>query len=315
MTLRGALFLLLAAAPVAAQSRPDSARILTLARDLAADSMQGRGPWTKENTAAARRLAAELTKLGGKPLSGNSILVPFATDERPADTAYNVIAVFPARSGTISDSLVGITSHLDHLGVGDPDSTGDRIYNGFLDAALPNAMVMDVARRYAAAPGERSLVVMYFNLEEQGLLGSLAWVRDPASRPFLRRFTFVLGVDAGSPAGEATAWELMGGAPEHRYTRLADSLAKGRGWTMRLTAARPISDVYLFSRFGVPILFPIPGATWKGYTPEQRAEAMKRFDHYHQPSDQYRPDFPWTGTAAYAEWLWEIVAGASGAQR
>jgi hypothetical protein len=314
MITRTALLLLAAAAPLAAQSRPDSARILTLARDLAADSMQGRGPWTQENAAAARRLASELTKLGGKPLSGSSILVPFATDERPADTVYNVIAVFPARSGTISDSLVGITSHFDHLGVGDPDSTGDRIYNGFLDAALPNAMVMDVARRYAAAPGERSLVVMYFNLEEQGLLGSLAWVRDPADRPFIRRMTFVLGVDAGSPAGEATAWELMGGSPEHRYTRLADSLAQGRGWTVRTTPARPISDVYLFSRFNVPILFPIPGATWKGYTAEQRAGAMQRFDHYHRPSDQYRADFPWAGTAAYAEWLWGIVAGASGAR-
>jgi len=313
MILRTTLALLLTAAPLAAQSGPDSAFVLTLARDLAADSMKGRGPWTPENTTAARRLAAELTKLGARPLSGNSILVPFTTPERPGDTVYNVVAVLPARSGTITDSLVGITSHLDHLGIGAPDSSGDRIYNGFLDAALPNAMVMDVARRYASAPGERSLVVMYFNLEEQGLLGVLAWARDPANRPLARRMSFVLGVDAGSPAGEATSWELMGGAPEHPYTRLADSLAKGRGWTVRTTTPRPISDVYLFSRFGVPILFPIPGATWKGYTAEQRAEAMKRFDHYHQPSDQYRPDFPWAGTAAYAEWLWEIVRGASGA--
>jgi hypothetical protein len=312
MILRGVLALLVAATPLAAQSRPDSAFIVTLARDLAADSMRGRGPWTPENDAAARRLALELTTLGARPLSGSSILVPFTTDERPADTVYNVIAVLPSRAGTISDSLVGITSHFDHLGVGDPDSTGDRIYNGFLDAALPNAMVMEIARRYARAPGERSLVVMYFNLEEQGLLGVLGWARDPAHRPLIRRMTFVLGVDAGAPAGEATSWELMGGAPEHRYTRLADSLAKLRGWTVRTTPPRPISDVYLFSRFGVPILFPIPGASWKGYTPEQRAEAMKRFDHYHQPADQYRPDFPWSGTAAYTEWLWGIIQGASG---
>jgi hypothetical protein len=312
LLLRTTLALVITAAPLAAQSRPDSAFIISLARDLAADSMQGRGPWTPENTAAARRLAAELTRLGARPLSGNSLLVPFTTDERPADTVYNVIAVLPSRSGSVTDSLVGITSHFDHLGVGDPDSTGDRIYNGFLDAALPNAMVIDVARRYAGAPGERSLVVMFFDLEEQGLLGVLAWARDPANRPLIRRMSFVLGVDAGSPAGEATSWELMGGAPEHRFTRLADSLAMLRGWTVRTTPPRPISDVYLFSRFGVPILFPIPGATWKGYTTEQRAEAMKRFDHYHRPSDQYRPDFPWSGTAAYAEWLWEVIRGASG---
>jgi Zn-dependent M28 family amino/carboxypeptidase len=170
-------------------------------------------------------------------------------------------------------------------------------------------MVVDVARRYAAAPGDRSLVVMFFNLEESGLVGSLAWA--VANRPTLHRFAFVLGVDAGSPAGEATSWELMGADPAHSYSRLADSLAKVHGWTTRATPPRGISDVYLFSRVGVPILFPIPGADWKGFTPEQRQAAMTKFDHYHQPADQPRDDFPMTGTLAFADWLWQIVRRAS----
>jgi len=310
------LVLALVAAPLSAQARPtptldapNPVAIRALANDLADDSMRGRGPYTRENAAAARRLAAELTKLGGKPLTGDAILVPFTTRDRPADTVYNVIAVFPARSGTITDSLVGITSHFDHLGVGIPDATGDSIYNGFLDAALPDAMVMDVARRYAARPGERSLVVMYFNLEEQGLVGSLAWAI--GDRTILHRFTFVLGVDGGSPAGEAKSWELMGAEPAHPYSLLADSLARARGWTTRATPSRGISDAYLFSRVGIPILFPIPGADWKGYTPEERQAAMTKFDHYHQPADQPRDDFPMTGTVAFADWLWQIVRGAS----
>jgi hypothetical protein len=61
----------------------------------------------------------------------------------------------------------------------------------------------------------------------------------------------------------------------------------------------------------VPILFPIPGKSWKGYTEAERAEAMRRFDHYHRPADGWRADFPLTGTASFAEWLWEIVRGAS----
>ena len=296
------------ARPTPTPDAPDPVAIRALANDLAADSMRGRGPYTPENSAAARRLAAELTRLGGKPLAGDAILVPFATRERPADTLYNVVAVLPARSGAVTDSLVGITSHFDHLGVGAADAAGDSIYNGFLDAALPNAMVIDVARRYAAKPGERSLVVMLFNLEEEGLVGALSWAI--ANRPLLPRFTFVLGVDAGSPAGEAVSWELMGGDPAHRYSRLADSLARSRGWTTRATPPRPISDVFLFSRVGVPILFPIPGGEWKGYSPDQRKEAMERFDHYHQPADQPRDDFPMAGTVAYADWLWEIIRGA-----
>ena len=69
--------------------------------------------------------------------------------------------------------------------------------------------------------------------------------------------------------------------------------------------------MYVFAQRGVPIIFPIPGKTWRGYTAAERDEAMRKFDHYHQPSDQWRPDFPWTGTAAYAQWLWEIVRAAT----
>jgi hypothetical protein len=132
-----------------------------------------------------------------------------------------------------------------------------------------------------------------------------------ANRPTLHRFTFVLGVDAGAPAGEATSWELMGGEPAHPYSLLADSLARARGWTTRATPPRGISDVYLFSRVNVPILFPIPGAEWKGYTPAQRDSAMRTFDHYHQPADQPRDDFPLIGTLALTDWLWQIIRGAS----
>lgn len=299
--------------PTPALDAPDTLAIYALARDLAADSMRGRGPWTTENAATARRLAAELIRLGAKPLQGTSLLVPFVTEPRPRDTAFNVIAVFPDRSGAVTDQLIGITAHLDHLGVGPPDATGDSIYNGFLDDGIGMAMVVDVARRYAAHPGDRSLVVMFFDLEEQGLLGSLAWARAPGTRELMQRFQLVLGVDAGAPAGEALKWELMGALPDHPGARLADSLARSRGWTTHATPARAISDPYIFSRVGIPILFPIPGDEWRGYTPEQRATAMTRFDHYHQPADQPDPDFPLVGTLHFADWLWQIVRRASSA--
>ena len=284
---------------------PDTTAIFAAAQALSADSMRGRGPWTPENERATRWLAARLAMLGAQPVIGQSVLVPFTAPPRPTHTVYNVVGVLPARNGLTDGPRIGITSHLDHLGVGAPDARGDSIYNGFLDAALPVAMVLDVARRYAAAPGARPLVVALFNLEEQGLLGSLSLARrGPQPLGDLR---LLIGVDAGSPAGEALEWQLMGGAPEHPAARVADSLARARGWTTTSTPPRRISDVYGFAELGVPILFPIPGRVWRGYSDAQRTAAMAAFDHYHQPADEPRRDFPLVGTAHFADWLWSIV--------
>jgi Zn-dependent M28 family amino/carboxypeptidase len=273
--------------------------------------MRGRGPWTPENEAAARQLAAQLEALGARPVFGGRLLVPFVSEPRLADTAYNVVGVLPGRDGSTGGELVGITAHLDHLGVGKPDASGDSIYNGFLDAALPVAMVLDVARRYREMPGDRALLVMFFNLEEQGLLGSKALVARADAPLLTRRLRLLVGVDAGSPAGEATEWQLMGTLPGHAGAALADSLARAHGWTTTASAPRPISDVFPFAQQGVPILFPIPGKSWKGYTDAQRTESMRRFDHYHQLADEWSAEFPLIGTQYFADWLWEIVRSAS----
>jgi hypothetical protein len=102
-------------------------------------------------------------------------------------------------------------------------------------------------------------------------------------------------------------WQLMGGSPTHRAAQLADSLARARGWTTTSTPARTISDVFAFAQIGVPVLFPIPGRVWRGYTDSERSAAMARFDHYHKPSDEPVRDFPLAGTAHFADWLWSIV--------
>jgi len=309
------------ARPAATQSSPsaqrgaDTVAISAFARELASDAYRGRGPWTADNERAARRLADELRRLGAQPVFGSSLLVPFTTEPRPRDTVFNVIGVLPSKSRLTTGELIGLTAHIDHLGVDQADARGDSIYNGFLDDAMGMAMIIDVARRYAAAPGDRPLVVMFFNLEEQGLLGSKALLTRADAASLTSRLKLLIGVDAGAPAGEAMEWQLMGASPLHAGGRLADSLARARGWTTTQTPPRAINDVFPFAQRGVPIVFPIPGRTWKGYSEAQRAEAMRRFDHYHQPSDEWNADFPLIGVATFADWLWSIVHEASDARR
>ena len=42
------------------ETRVDTLAISRVARELSADSLRGRGPWTPENTRVARRLAEEI---------------------------------------------------------------------------------------------------------------------------------------------------------------------------------------------------------------------------------------------------------------
>ena len=63
-------------------TRVDTIAISAMARELSSDAMRGRGPWTKENELVAQRLAGELTRLGGRPVIGQSILVPFVQGDR-----------------------------------------------------------------------------------------------------------------------------------------------------------------------------------------------------------------------------------------
>ena len=65
------------------------------------------------------------------------------------------------------------TAHWDHLGVGEPDATGDRIYNGARDNAQGVAALLELARVFAAEPRPgRSIVFLAVTAEEKGLLGS-----------------------------------------------------------------------------------------------------------------------------------------------
>ena len=197
--------LLAASLSTAAAQRPattaDTVAIAAMARDLSSDDNRGRGPWTPENERVARQLARMLEQLGARPVFGTSLLVPFTIPPRAADTVFNVVGVFPGGGGVTTGNLVGITAHLDHLGVGRPDATGDSIYNGFLDDAVSIAMIFDIARRYVQAPGDRPLVVMFFNLEEQGLLGAKALAARADAAPLIDRLKLLIEVDAGSPAG------------------------------------------------------------------------------------------------------------------
>src|SRR5690606_4787139 len=82
---------------------------------------------------------------------------------------------------TLRDTYVVVTGHFDHVGVGQPNETGDSIYNGADDDASGTAAVLEIAEAMAALPEApaRSVLFLTVSGEEKGLLGSMAFAENP----------------------------------------------------------------------------------------------------------------------------------------
>lgn len=89
----------------------------------------------------------------------------------------NVVALLEGSDPELKDEVVVLSSHYDHVGIGQPDSTGDNIYNGADDdgsgtvAILQTAQAMMDAKKAGAGP-KRSVLFLNVSGEEKGLLGS-----------------------------------------------------------------------------------------------------------------------------------------------
>jgi hypothetical protein len=90
-------------------------------------------------------------------------------------TAVNVVGILPGRDPALAREAVVLGAHYDHLGL-----TGGAIYPGADDNASGTAVVVGLARAFAAAGGlDRTLVFVLFGAEEIGLVGSGHYVRHP----------------------------------------------------------------------------------------------------------------------------------------
>lgn len=181
------------AAAQGARSSAESAVTADL-RFLAADSLGGRFTGTDAALKAARYLARRFREAGAKPgVPGWLQTFTIASDvpglkqiDLPARPSHgvNVVAVVPGRDRNLKREYVVVGAHYDHLGHGEAKSSslGDpgQVYNGADDNASGTVALVAIARELARHPARRSVLLVAFSGEELGLLGSAAYVREPA---------------------------------------------------------------------------------------------------------------------------------------
>ena len=92
----------------------------------------------------------------------------------------NLVARLEGSDAALKNEHVVYIAHVDHFGRG-VAMNGDEIYNGAHDNASGVAIVLDVARAYAALPTRprRSILFLFVTAEERGLLGSDYFARNP----------------------------------------------------------------------------------------------------------------------------------------
>jgi len=221
----------------------------------------------------------------------------------------NVACLLPGSDPLARDSAIVLTAHYDHLGIGIPDQRGDSVYNGFSDNAAGVAMLLGIARAFREprhAP-VHSILFLFFAAEEQGLLGSDYYAAHP--RWPHDRTLGVINLDAGAPPGRPASWRLAG-TPGSRLVLLATDVAHARGWSATVTQATPNSDHFPFLRAGVSAVFIIPGpGPYEGMSVDSSRALRARWDHYHQPADEWAPDFPLAGLSRYAEYAFFVAWG------
>jgi Zn-dependent M28 family amino/carboxypeptidase len=214
----------------------------------------------------------------------------------------NVAGILPGT--TRPDETVIYSAHWDHLGVGEPDAGGDRIYNGAQDNATGIAALLELARVHASLSRtrpERSIVFLAVTAEEKGLLGSEYYANRPLYPP--EKTVAVLNMDSLATSGPARDLGVRGS----NQVFLEDDLAKLAAATGRRLSPDPRpeagsffrSDHFSFAKVGVPALSIGSGDDLYagGVKGGEAAREEYNVRRYHQPADEFDNSWDLRGVA------------------
>jgi Zn-dependent M28 family amino/carboxypeptidase len=258
--------------------------------------------WVTED--AARRLVEaggkDLDKLiaaahsrSFKPVSlGIHTSIAFTNEVSRQQTA-NVVGLLPGSDPQLKSEVVVYSAHHDHLGIGAPDASGDKIYHGAVDNASGCAQVLAIARAFAFLPEKprRSLLIVFTAAEEQGLLGSMYYALHPTVPA--GKIAADINLDGGNIFGRTRDVTLItSGSSSLDQVVAAVARTQGRvvkpdqfpdrGYPYR-------ADQFSFSKAaGVPAIYLDDGTDFLGRPPLWGRQQIEHWEetHYHQPSDR-----------------------------
>jgi Zn-dependent M28 family amino/carboxypeptidase len=211
-----------------------------------------------------------------------------------------------AGAGSLKSQAVLYSAHWDHLGISLPVN-GDKIYNGAVDNATGCGVVLEIARVWAALPKKpnRSALFVFVTAEEAGLLGSKYYGEHATVPP--GQTAVDINYDALYPFGKTsdisatgaertTLWPLVQRDAGRFKLSITPDPEPGQGHYYR-------SDHFSLARVGIPAFSIDNGTKYIGKPADFSKTIFEQYNstHYHQPSDEYRPDWHFSGMEQMAD--------------
>ena len=218
----------------------------------------------------------------------------------------NVAGIIEGSDKNLKNEYVIYSAHWDHLGVGEADKSGDKIYNGAYDNASGVAAVLGIAEVLAKMPTKqrpkRSFLFLFPTAEEQGLLGADYYSQNPLIP--LNKTVANVNIDGVNFFGQTKDFKPLG-ANRSDLINYINEVAKERNLTVT-GDDRPEqgfffrSDHFPFAKVGVPAVSVQHGSD---FVNPLTGEAEKFFNgynanYYHQPSDQF---YDWWDASAMVQ--------------
>jgi len=231
----------------------------------------------------------------------------------------NVLGLIPGSDAELKDEVVIYTAHHDHLGIGKPNDEGDAIYNGAYDNASGVGVVMAIGQGMKALPEapRRSVLIALVGAEEQGLLGSEYYAKNPTFPS--GKIAANINYDGGNiwghthdvtfvGLGKSTLDQLVQMISEEQGREVKPDQFPSRGYFYR-------SDQFSFAKIGVPAVYLDPGMD---FVDRPQGWGKAQIDHftevnYHQPSDEYDDSWNFDGAVVDAQlgfWTGLAIANA-----
>ena len=236
-----------------------------------------------------------------KPVALNARVKGEARAQVRSLEEFNVAGVVPGTDPKLKDEVVIYSAHWDHMGK--QGTEGDTIFNGAVDNASGTGALLAMAAEAVKNPAKRSQMFLWVGAEEQGLLGSAAYVAAPlwpiaktAANLNLDSLNWVgLVKDVSVPGSERTELGAM-----------AATVAKSMG--LVIAPSKPDlgggyfrSDHFSFAKAGVPAFSVGAGSSWVKDVDANNAKAKTYRAKYHQVGDEYDPSWDLSGMVQQAQ--------------